>query len=140
MAATATLAALTTATVPTRGLWSAAVAATTTDVSTTATNVSTAKEEKQDYATAYSFLDADRITLYEHHLTQDAYVQKAKVLDVQEGKVTSYSFSEVGVEFSNGVNTANIIVNVTRKGVTYPVQVQLLQEPNGWKIISIDGI
>ncbi len=70
----------------------------------------------------------------------NAYVQKAKVLDVQEGKVTSYSFSEVGVEFSNGVNTANIIVNVTRKGVTYPVQVQLLQEPNGWKIISIDGI
>src|SRR6266536_1377378 len=49
---TATLAALTTATVPTRGLWSAAVAATTTDVSTTATNVSTAKEEKQDLALA----------------------------------------------------------------------------------------
>lgn len=96
--------------------------------------------EKQDYATAYSFLDADGITLYEHHLTQDAYVQKAKVLDVQEGKVTSYFFSNVGVEFSDGVNTANIIVNVTRKGVTYPVQVQLLQEPNDWKIISIHGI
>jgi len=96
--------------------------------------------EKQNYTTAYLFSDAGRITLYNHSLTQDAYVQKATMLDMQEGKVTSYSLSGVEVDFSNGVSTASITVDVTRKGFTYPVQVQLLQEPDGWKIVSVDGI
>jgi len=96
--------------------------------------------EKQDYTTAYSYLDADRITLYTHPLTQDAYIQKANMLDVQEGMVTSHTVSGVDVEWSNGVSTASITVNVTRKGLTYPVEVQFLEDPRGWKIVSIDGI
>ena len=96
--------------------------------------------EKQNYTTAYSFLDPDKVTLYGRHLTQGEYIQKAQVLDVQEGKVTSYSLSSVGVYFSNGVGTADVTVSVTRKEATYPVQVQFLQEPDGWKIVRIDGI
>ena len=96
--------------------------------------------KNQDYATAYSFLDASRITLNGQQLTQDAYIQAGRALDAQKGKITTYSLPSVEISDSGGVNTAGIMVSVTREGVPYAVHLQLQQEDSGWKIVGIDGI
>ena len=97
--------------------------------------------EHQDYATAYSFLDAPKITLNGQQLTQNAYTQAASSLDEQRGKVVSYSLPSISIESEGGVGSAQITVNVTRsKGNPYEVHLQLQQEYSGWKIVSIDDI
>jgi NTF2-like N-terminal transpeptidase domain len=96
--------------------------------------------QSQDYATAYSYLDASSITFNNQNLTQSLYTQAAQAVDAQKGKVTSYSITSSNINTSNGVNTATFTVSVTRNGSPYDVHLKLQQEGSNWKIVSIDNI
>ena len=96
--------------------------------------------QNQDYATAYSYLDASNITFNNQNLTQGLYTQAAQAVDAQKGKVTSYSITSTNVSSSNGVNTATFTISVTRNGSPYDVHLKLQQEGSNWKIVSIDNI
>jgi len=95
--------------------------------------------EKQDYEQAYSFLDAQQISINGYPSTKETYIKNAMVFDEQKEKVSSYSFSNIEISNYNGEGSAKIIVSVTRV-FTYPVHLQLLEEYGVWKIVSIDGI
>ena len=96
--------------------------------------------QNQDYATAYSYLDASNITFNNQNLTQGLYTQAAQAVDAQKGKVTSYSITSTNVSSSNGVNTATFTISVTRNGSPYDVHLKLQQEGSNWKIVSIDNV
>ena len=96
--------------------------------------------QNQDYATAYSYLDASSITFDNQNLTQSLYTQAAQAIDAQKGKVTSYSTTSTNVNSSNGANTATFTVSVTRNGSPYDVHLKLQQKGSDWKIVSIDNI
>lgn len=97
----------------------------------------------QNYAQAYSYLDIQTLTVngQEQQATQALYTQVAQFVDQQNGKVTDYNITGVNVNSSTSTgNTATVTVNVTRSGKTQEVHVQLRQEGNDWKIISIDHL
>ncbi len=96
--------------------------------------------QNQDYATAYSYLDASNITFDNQSLTQSLYTQAAQTVDTQKGQVTSYSITSSNVNSSNGVNTATFTVSVTRNGSPYDVHLKLQQKGSDWKIVSIDNV
>jgi len=96
--------------------------------------------QNQDYATAYSYLDASSITFDNQNLTQSLYIQAAQAVDVQKGKVTSYSITSTNVNSSNGANTAAFTVSVTRNGSPYDVHLKLQQQGSDWKIVSVDNV
>jgi len=96
--------------------------------------------QNQDYATAFSYLDASSITFNNQNLTQSLYAQAAQAVDAQKGKVTSYSITSSNINTSNGANTASFTVSVTRNGSPYDVHLKLQQEGSAWKIVSIDNV
>jgi len=95
--------------------------------------------EHQDYNTAFTYLDASHLTLNGQGLTQELYVQGAKLFDQAKGKLTAYSISSTSLNSNNGVNTAMLTVSETRNGSAYDVHVQLQQEGGAWKITSLDN-
>jgi Protein of unknown function (DUF3828) len=92
--------------------------------------------QNQDYATAYSYIDASNITLNNQSITQDLYTQGAQAVDAQKGKVTSYSIGNFNINSS----TATFTVSVTRNGSPYDVHLKLQQEGSAWKIVSVDNV
>ncbi len=94
--------------------------------------------EKQDYNTAFTYLDTN-LTLNGQSLTQSLYIQGAMLFDQAKGKLTAYSISNISLNSNNGVNTAMLTVSETRNGAPYDVHVQLKQESGGWKITSVDN-
>lgn len=96
--------------------------------------------KNQDYATAYSDLDTSGITLNAQPITQSLYSQAGQAFDVQKGKVSAYNIISTNISTSNGVNTATFTVSVKRNGQSYDVHLQLKQESNDWRIVSIDNI
>jgi serine/threonine protein kinase len=95
--------------------------------------------EKQDYNTAFTYLDASNLTLNSQGLTQSLYIQGARLFDQTKGKLTAYSITNTSLNSNNGVNTAMLTVSETRNGAPYDVHVQLKQESSGWKITSLDN-
>ena len=78
--------------------------------------------EKQDYATAFKFLDINSASVEGQQLTQDAFVPLAKTVDLTKGTVTS--FKQTGVSVDNNTssgNTATVTMSVTRNGNSYTV-------------------
>jgi len=96
--------------------------------------------KSQDYASAFTYLDPQGITVGGHSLTQSRYIQAARTIDAQKGVVSSYSIASTAINSTNGVNTAAFTVSVTRREQSYAVHLQLRQEDSGWKIVSIDNI
>jgi len=99
--------------------------------------------EKQDYSTAYSYLDIQTLTLngQQQNASQGIYTQVAQTIDQANGKVTAYNITGIELNTSSSTgNTAAITVNVTRGSTTQEVHVQLQQEGNDWKIVSIDHL
>jgi hypothetical protein len=97
----------------------------------------------QNYAQAYSYLDIQTLTLngQQQQATQALYTQVAQLIDQQNGKVTDYNITGVSLNSSTSAgSTATVTVNVTRNGKTQEVHVQLRQEGNDWKIVSIDHL
>jgi len=95
--------------------------------------------EKQDYNTAFTYLDTSNLTLNGQGLTQSLYIQGAMLIDQTKGKLTAYSITNTSLNSNNGVNTAMLTVSETRNGSPYDVHVQLKQESSGWKITSLDN-
>ncbi len=99
--------------------------------------------KSQNYAQAYSYLDIQTLTLngQEQQATQALYTQVAQFVDQQNGTVTDYNITGVNLNSSTSTgNTATVTVNVTRRGNIQEVHVQLRQEGNNWKIITIDHL
>jgi hypothetical protein len=93
--------------------------------------------EKQDYSTAYSYIDQNLTTSNGRQLTQQVYTLAAQGLDTLKGKVSNYSVGNISV--TN--NTASVTVSVTRGSTpAYDVHLQLQQVNGSWKITSYDNI
>lgn len=99
--------------------------------------------KSQNYAQAYSYLDIQTLTLngQQQQATEPLYTQVAQFVDQQNGKVTDFNITGVNLSSStSGASIATVTVNVTRNGKTQEVHVQLKQEGNDWKIVSIDHL
>ena len=92
--------------------------------------------EKQDYSTAYSYLNTNSIVLNGQTVTQELYTTVAQTVDTAKGNVSHYSVGNISV--TN--NTASVTVTVTRASTpAYDVQLQLQQVNGTWKIISFNN-
>jgi len=94
--------------------------------------------QKQDYNTAYSYIDQNLTASNGQPLTQQVYTVAAQALDEVKGKVSRFS---VGGNISVTNNTASVTVSVTRGSTAaYDVHLQLQQVNGTWKISSYDNI
>lgn len=97
--------------------------------------------KNQDYAIAYQYLDPNlRTNQGGQPVTQDVFIQTGQLVDTEKGPVTNYSITSTSLSSTNGGNTEDFTVNVTRNGTSYDVHLQLRQEGNDWKIVSFDTI
>jgi Domain of unknown function (DUF4878) len=99
--------------------------------------------EKQDYATAYTYLGIQTLTFNGQQQTasQGLYTQVAQAIDQANGTVTGYNVTGISLSSSTSTgNTATVTVDVTRGGKTQAVHVQLQQVGNDWKIVGIDHL
>lgn len=93
--------------------------------------------EKQDYSTAYSYLNTNSIVLNGQTVTPELYTTASQAVDLAKGKVSNYSVGNISV---NNNNTASVTVTVTRGSTpAYDVQVQLQQVNGTWKITSFNN-
>ncbi len=92
--------------------------------------------QKQDYNTAYSYIDQNLTASNGQPLTQQVYTVAAQLLDTTKGKVSNFSVGNISV--TN--NTASVTVSVTRGSTAYDVHLQLQQVNGSWKISSYDNI
>ena len=96
---------------------------------------------RQEYDTAYKYLDASKATLGGQPLTQSLFLQTCQALDAQKGPVSSYSFSTPS---GNPLAPETFTVTVTRNGQPYTVHLEVaLQLHHGnidWVIVSIANI
>jgi hypothetical protein len=105
---------------------------------TTVDNYYTAVQS-QDYATAYSYLSVDTLSLNGQRTTasESSYEQIATTLDNQRGLVTAYAVTSSNVSG----DTATITVHVTRAGGnSYNVTLRLAKIGSDWKITDFDNI
>ena len=98
---------------------------------------------QQDYATAYSYLGIQTLTVngQKQAASQDLYTQVAQSIDQANGPVTAYNITGIALNSSTSTgNTATITVDVTRGGKVQQVHLQLQQMGNDWVIVSIDHL
>lgn len=94
--------------------------------------------QKQDYTTAYTFLDTSSVSVEGQQITEDAFVVLAQTVDKTKGTVSGFRQTSMNVDTTAG--TAAISMSVTRNGASYPVQLQLRQINNDWKITLVDNL
>lgn len=92
--------------------------------------------EKQDYATAYNYLDTSKVSLQGQALSQQAFIKAAQLLDTTQGPVTKHNITNIQVNN----DTATLTVTATRGGSSYEVHLQLQKIGDSWKIIQLDNI
>ena len=94
----------------------------------------------QNYDQAYTYLDTSG-TVQSQIVNASTFTQLAQSQDQVKGKVTAFSQTNISTDSTNGVNTANVTMSVTRNGSgAYTVQLQLKEENGAWKITSFDNI
>ena len=121
------------------------------DPASTVVNQYYAAIKNQDYTTAFAFAGGAK-SLNGEFYTQTTFTQEGQQIDTTEGKVRDYSILSSSYsqrEFGTGnfpsnrytytVETADVIVSVTRNGPAYDVNLQLQQQGEEWKIINLDG-
>ena len=94
--------------------------------------------QKQDYTTAYTFLDTSSVSVQGQQITEDTFVILAQTVDKTKGTASGFHQTSVNVDTTAG--TAAISMSVTRNGASYPVQIQLRQINNDWKITFVDNL
>lgn len=94
----------------------------------------------QNYDQAYNYLDTNMTTTQGQQLTSSVFTQLAQAQDAAKGPVTAFSQTSINVDSTNGVNTATVVMSVTRNGSSYDVTLQLKEESGAWKIIGFDNI
>ena len=94
--------------------------------------------ENQDYQTAYSYLQLDTFTVGGQQVAANeaVYARLASALDTTKGKVTSHSITNIQVNN----NDATVVINATRSGQTYEVQLELQKIGNDWKIVRFNNV
>jgi len=94
--------------------------------------------EQQNYATAYGYLRVESFTRGNQNIvaSENTYASIASTLDNQNGKVTSHNIKSTNI--TN--NVATVLVDVTRGGRTYQVNLQLQKFGNDWKITRFDNV
>ena len=97
--------------------------------------------QKQDYATAFTYLDTSGASVEGQQVTKDAFIILGQTIDATKGTVSSFSQSGISLNTSTSSGTtATVTMDVTRNGSTYTVHLELRQENNVWKITSVDNI
>ena len=97
--------------------------------------------KKQDYATAFTYLDTSGASVKGQQVTKDAFIILGQTIDATKGTVSSFSQSGISLNTSTSSgNTATVTMDVTRNGSSYTVHLELRQENNVWKITSVDNI
>lgn len=95
--------------------------------------------QQQDYSEAYSYLEADTLTIQGKKIspTESSFVLAAQVIDQEAGTVTSYSITS---SHTSG-DEATLVVHVTRSsGIAYDVHLTLIKIDSDWKITQLDNI
>jgi hypothetical protein len=92
--------------------------------------------EAQNYSLSYSYLDtANATTTNGQKLTQQTFTQLAQSRDNQFGPVTSFDL------LLNSSDPTQVIMTIARKsGFRYHAHLQVKQEGNDWKIVTLDRI
>lgn len=91
--------------------------------------------EAQNYTLAYSYLDANATTLDGQKLTQQTFTQLTQARDNQYGPLISFDL------LINSTDPTQVIMtNSRKKGLLYHAHLQLKQEGNTWKILTLDVI
>ena len=97
--------------------------------------------KKQDYATAFTYLDISGASVEGQQVSKDAFIILGQTIDATKGTVSSFSQSGISLNTNTSSGTtATITMDVTRNGSTYTVHLELRQENNVWKITSVDNI
>ena len=91
--------------------------------------------EAQNYTLAYSYLDASAATLDGQKLTQQTFTQLAQGRDNEFGPVTSFDLL-----ISSSDHTLVIMTNSRKAGLRYHAHLQVKQEGNNWKILTLEVI
>ncbi len=86
----------------------------------------------QDYTKAYADLDS-QATINGQQVDEQTFINLAKAVDAQRGRVFGYSIEGDG-------SGSSLTMTVQRGGHSYQVHLQLKQDGSAWKIISADGI
>lgn len=86
----------------------------------------------QNYHLAYTFLDANATGPDGQKLTWQAFLQLAQTLDNEGGPVTNFSVE---------VSQTMVVMTLNRQKIgPYHAHLQMKQEGNTWKIISLDRV
>ncbi len=97
--------------------------------------------KKQDYGTAFTYLDISGASVEGQQVSKDAFIILGQTIDATKGTVSSFSQSGISLNTSTSSgNTATVTMDVTRNGSSYTVHLELRQENNVWKITSVDNI
>ena len=97
--------------------------------------------KKQDYGTAFTYLDISGASVEGQQVSKDAFIILGQTIDATKGPVSSFNQSGISLNTSTSSgNTATVTMDVTRNGSTYTVHLELRQENNVWKITSVDNI
>lgn len=88
--------------------------------------------EARNYAQAYTYLDAHATDPNGQVFTQQGFVQQAQSRESEAGRIVSFRVSAY---------TPMVIATVTRSQLgPYHAHLQMKQEGNTWKILSLDRI
>lgn len=91
--------------------------------------------EAQNYTLAYSYLDANATSAGGQKLTQQTFTQLAQSRDNQFGPITGFDL------LLNSSDPTQVIMTIAREsGFRYHTHVQVKQEGNAWKILTLDRI
>ena len=91
--------------------------------------------EAQNYALAYSYLDANATIANGQKLTQQTFTQLAQSRDNQFGPVTGFDL------LLNSSDHTQVIMTIARKsGFRYHAHLWVKQKGNDWKILTLDRI
>jgi len=91
--------------------------------------------EAQNYALAYSYLDANATIANGQKLTQQTFTQLAQSRDNQFGPVTGFNL------LLNSSDHTQVIMTIARKsGFRYHTHLRVKQKGNDWKILTLDRI
>ncbi len=97
--------------------------------------------KKQDYGTAFTYLDISGASVEGQQVSKDAFIILGQTIDATKGTVSSFSQSGISLNTSTSSgNTATVTMDVTRNGSSYTVHLELRQENNVWKITRVDNI
>jgi hypothetical protein len=98
--------------------------------------------QKQDYTTAYTYLDSHAtITVHGRPVVMNSVgtlAITAQALDTQQGMISSYTATDGN--FEQGSTIVDLTLKVTRTSQSFEVHLKIELVGSDWKILTADGI